>query len=215
MLSATFECDARPAKSAACKPTSIGRLRASGLETRVNTGLAGRQAGNPRKHWASGQGLRRCPFYAGFRAGYCSGCYGGCCGESAAAGNGDSDGNVFSPHDRWRAGSRPEVLVNRAFAGRPETRVNIGLAGRGFGDAHFTRGSGPGTVAGVMVGAVVSLRPPAVVIWLAMLSSRAVGSAKQRTVEAPAAEGMLRSRAAGGARKSLERVHSLCCKVSL
>ena len=41
LLSASFRC-ARLSKSAGCKPTSIGRLRASGLETRVNTGLAGR-----------------------------------------------------------------------------------------------------------------------------------------------------------------------------
>ena len=50
------------------KPASIGRLRTGSLETRVNTGLADSQVGNARKHWASGQYLRRCPFYAGFGA---------------------------------------------------------------------------------------------------------------------------------------------------
>jgi len=48
-------------------------LRVGRPETRVNSGLAGRQAGNARKHWAGGQGLRRCPFYAGFRAGVVAG----------------------------------------------------------------------------------------------------------------------------------------------
>ena len=37
-------------------PSSIGRLRAGNLETRVNTGLEDRQAGNPGKQWAGGQG---------------------------------------------------------------------------------------------------------------------------------------------------------------
>jgi len=44
-------------------------LRAGRPETLVNTGLAGRQVGNARKQWASGQPIRRCPFYAGFGAG--------------------------------------------------------------------------------------------------------------------------------------------------
>jgi len=48
---------------------TIGRLRAGRLETHVNTGLEDRQAGNPRKQWAGGQGLWKRPFYAGFRAG--------------------------------------------------------------------------------------------------------------------------------------------------
>ena len=51
------------------QPASTGRLRAGRPETRVNSGLAGRQAGNARKQWAVGQGLRKRPFYAGFRAG--------------------------------------------------------------------------------------------------------------------------------------------------
>ena len=55
------------------KPASIGRLRAGRPETRVNSGLAGRQAGNARKHWAGGQGLRRWQFYSGFRAGVVAG----------------------------------------------------------------------------------------------------------------------------------------------
>ena len=50
------------------KPASIGRLQAVGPETRVNSGLAGRQAGNARKHWAGGLGFRKRPFYSGFRA---------------------------------------------------------------------------------------------------------------------------------------------------
>ena len=57
----------RPAELAGRKPASIGRLRAGGPETRVNSGLADRLPGNARKHWASGQPFRRCPFYAGFR----------------------------------------------------------------------------------------------------------------------------------------------------
>ena len=36
--------------------------------TRVNRAFAGRQAGNPRQHWASGQDGRKRPFHAGFRA---------------------------------------------------------------------------------------------------------------------------------------------------
>ena len=51
------------------QPASTGRLRAGRPETRVNSGLAGRQAGNARKQWAVGQGIRKRPFYAGFRAG--------------------------------------------------------------------------------------------------------------------------------------------------
>ena len=68
LLSASFRCT-RLSKSAGRKPASIGRLRAGYPETRVNTGLAGRQAGNARKQWAGGQGIRRWPFYAGFGAG--------------------------------------------------------------------------------------------------------------------------------------------------
>ena len=69
LLPAHSGCNARLSKSAGRKPASIGRLRAGEPETRVNSGLAGRQAGNARKHWASGQCLRRCPFFAGFTAG--------------------------------------------------------------------------------------------------------------------------------------------------
>ena len=68
LLSVSFRC-ARLSKSAGRKPASIGRLRAGRPETRVNSGLADRQAGNARKQWAGGQPLRRCPFYAGFRVG--------------------------------------------------------------------------------------------------------------------------------------------------
>ena len=72
LLPACSGCDAGLSglvKSAARKPASIGRLRAGRLETRVNSGLADRQPGNARKHWASGQPLRKSPFYAGFRVG--------------------------------------------------------------------------------------------------------------------------------------------------
>ena len=68
LLSAPFRC-ARLSKSAGRKPASIGCLRAGSLETRVNSGLADRSAGNTRKCWAGGQPLRKCPFYTGFRAG--------------------------------------------------------------------------------------------------------------------------------------------------
>ena len=53
LLSALFRC-ARLSKSAGRKPASIGRLRAGRPETRVNSGLADRQPGNARKHWAGG-----------------------------------------------------------------------------------------------------------------------------------------------------------------
>ena len=69
LLSASSGCDTQPDKLAARKPALIGRLRGDGPETLVNTGLADRQAGNARKQWAGGQGIRRWPFYAGFRAG--------------------------------------------------------------------------------------------------------------------------------------------------
>ena len=51
------------------EPLSIGRLRAGRLGAPVNSGLADRQAGNPCKHWAGGQPLRKRPFYAGCGAG--------------------------------------------------------------------------------------------------------------------------------------------------
>ena len=72
LLPACSGCDAGLSglvKSAARKPASIGRLRVDRPETRVNSGLADRQPGNARKHWASGQPLRKSPFYAGFRVG--------------------------------------------------------------------------------------------------------------------------------------------------
>ena len=80
LLSAPFRC-ARLSKSAGRKPASIGCLRAGSLETRVNSGLADRSAGNTRKCWAGGQPLRKCPFYAGFRAALWRG-YGRCCRRS-------------------------------------------------------------------------------------------------------------------------------------
>ena len=64
LLPACPGCDARLSKSIGRKPPSIGHLRAGRPETRVNSGLADRQAGNPRKHWAGGQPLRKRPFYA-------------------------------------------------------------------------------------------------------------------------------------------------------
>ena len=60
-------------KLAGRQPASIGRLRAGRPETRVNSGLADRLPGTPRKHWAGGQVLRRRPFYAGFGAGVMAG----------------------------------------------------------------------------------------------------------------------------------------------
>ena len=47
----------------------FGHFPASRPKTRIDTGLADRPAGNPRKHWAGGQLLRKRPFYAGCDAG--------------------------------------------------------------------------------------------------------------------------------------------------
>ena len=69
LLPAHSGCNARLSKSAGRKPASIGRLRVGRPETLVNRAFTGRQAGNARKHWAGGQPLRKCPFYAGFRGG--------------------------------------------------------------------------------------------------------------------------------------------------
>ena len=80
LLSAPFRC-ARLSKSSGRKPASIGRLRVGCPETRVNSGLADKSAGNARKQWACGQPLRKCPFYAGFRAALWRG-YGRCCRRS-------------------------------------------------------------------------------------------------------------------------------------
>ena len=63
------ETGAKRGMSIGRKPAWNGRFSQRWLETRVNTGLAGRQAGNARKQWAGGQGLRKRPFYAGFGAG--------------------------------------------------------------------------------------------------------------------------------------------------
>ena len=49
---------------AALKPASLGHFRQGGAGTRVNRAFAGRQAGNPRKYWAGGQGGRKRPFHA-------------------------------------------------------------------------------------------------------------------------------------------------------
>ena len=68
LLSASFRC-ARLSKSAGRQPASIGRLRVGCPETRVEWAFQLWVAGNARKHWAGGQGLRKRPFYAGFRAG--------------------------------------------------------------------------------------------------------------------------------------------------
>ena len=51
------------------QPLSIGHLPAGKPEVPVNTGLADRHAGSPRKHWAGVQPLQRSPFYAGCGAG--------------------------------------------------------------------------------------------------------------------------------------------------
>ena len=65
-------------------------MRAGRPDVPVNIGLADRQAGNPRKHWISGQPLRKRPFYAGFRAGVVADIVEG---ESAAV-DGDSTGDA-------------------------------------------------------------------------------------------------------------------------
>ena len=80
LLPACSGCDARLirlAKPAARQPASIGRLRAGSLETRVNTGLAGRGFGDGRFTRDSGQALWRVLLWA-------------------AAGRDDA----FFPHDR-------------------------------------------------------------------------------------------------------------------
>lgn len=51
------------------KPAWNGRFSQGWLETLVNRAFSGRQAGNPRKYWASGEVGWKCPFYAGFRGG--------------------------------------------------------------------------------------------------------------------------------------------------
>ena len=48
-------------------PASIGHFSHDSPGIRINTGLAGRHAGNPRKQWASGQVTRKRPIYAGLR----------------------------------------------------------------------------------------------------------------------------------------------------
>ena len=48
-------------------PAWIGHFSHDSLEIRVNTGLAGRHAGNPRKQWTSGQVARKRPIYADLR----------------------------------------------------------------------------------------------------------------------------------------------------
>ena len=58
-------CDST-AKAFLCRQI---RTFASRPETRVNSGISGRYAENPRKHRAGGQPIRKRPFYAGFRAG--------------------------------------------------------------------------------------------------------------------------------------------------
>ena len=61
------------ARSAGPDPASFGRFSRFASKTLVSRAFAGRQAGNARKHWASGQPLRKCPFYAWFRAGVIAG----------------------------------------------------------------------------------------------------------------------------------------------
>ena len=51
------------------QPASTGRFRVGRLETPVEWAFQLGLPGNPRKQWASGQPIRRCPFYAGFGAG--------------------------------------------------------------------------------------------------------------------------------------------------
>ena len=147
LLSASFRC-ARLSKSAGCKPPSIGRLRVGRLETRVEWAFQLWVAGNARKHWASGQGLRRCPFYVGFRAGVAAGGIVGlwrCCGRSAAAGGGDSAGDAFFPCSRQcdarhcpSADSRSDVLL-LLTSGAPKRSkaLAVGLAWR-YGACKLT-----------------------------------------------------------------------------
>ena len=45
-----------------------GRCDRGCPRARANRAFAGRQAGNPRQYWAGGQGGRKRPFHAGFRA---------------------------------------------------------------------------------------------------------------------------------------------------
>ena len=70
------------------QPLSIGHLPAGKPEVPVNTGLADRPAGNPRKHWAGWQPLRKRPFYAGCGAG----------GVRVFGRGGYSDGDAFPRH---------------------------------------------------------------------------------------------------------------------
>ncbi len=73
LLPAHSGCNARLSKSIDRKPTSTGRLRVGYPETRVEWAFQPGVAGNARKHWAGRQGLRKCPFYAGFGAGTVAG----------------------------------------------------------------------------------------------------------------------------------------------
>ena len=66
----------------------FGHLPAGKPEVPVNTGLADRPAGNPRKHWAGWQPLRKRPFYAGCGAG----------GVRVFGRGGYSDGDAFPRH---------------------------------------------------------------------------------------------------------------------
>ena len=123
LLFACSGCDARLSKSAGRKPASIGRLRAGRPETRVNSGLADRQPGNARKHWASGQAPRRCPFYAGFEAGVVAIVVVGlwwCYGRYAAASG--STGDVSFPRDRRCKVRHCRSADSRSGASLPRVR---------------------------------------------------------------------------------------------
>ena len=123
------------------QPLSIGHLPACRLETPVNSGLADRQSGNPRKHWAGGRNLRKCPFYVGFGAGH-QRLYG--VGASLPAAAERNDRSAYTPR---LLGVPAETLLQPLStghlpAGRLGTTVNSGLAGSPSGNARFTRGSG-------------------------------------------------------------------------
>ena len=112
------------------QPASTGRLRAGRPETRVNSGLAGRQAGNARKQWAVGQGLRKRPFYAGFRAGVVAIVIVDLW-QFLTAGGGDSTGDAPLPHGRQCKARYCRSADSRSDAS-PRSRL---LAGKGT--THF------------------------------------------------------------------------------
>ena len=80
-------------------------------QSRVEWAFQPGVAGNARKQWASGQALRRCPFYAGFRAGVWRVLCVGCRSSVPVVG-------------------RNPASIGRLRVGWLEMPVNTGLAGR-------------------------------------------------------------------------------------